>query len=406
MRVLKRQAVVRCLMRCIVSCLAWACASGAQSVWQPISPLPREKALLSVTYDGGLFVAAGDSGTVVTSPDGLQWVVRSTGTAAWLAEVTHGGSQFVAVGFSGAIITSPNGADWVVRNSGFSEFITSVAYGDSRFIALGWTSGAGNQWILSSPDGVAWNTVASVVFEEQLNGLTHGGGRFVGVGNCIIVLPDGGTWDVPLDPEDTDASLTSVAYGNGRYVAVGFAGQVRTSPDGSTWSRPSSGISRNLHGVTFGNNRFVAFGDSGAIFVSVDGTVWSPVSSGTALKLSSGTFGDGRFVAVGENGVIVTSPADPDAARPQSAVARSRMSRQSASYAGGILLVPVSPPAGHGTASLRMCAVSGETVFTGTVPVRGTTLLVQAGAVPAGIYVVSVSYGDGREPCRPVVVKE
>ena len=55
----------------------------------------------------GIFVAVGASGTILTSPDGITWTARTSGTTNILYGVTWSGTQFVAVGGSGTIVTSP-----------------------------------------------------------------------------------------------------------------------------------------------------------------------------------------------------------------------------------------------------------------------------------------------------------
>jgi hypothetical protein len=71
--------------------------------------------LYSITYGNNQFVAVGSSGTIRTSPDGVSWTVRTSGTndaldaLRVLYSITYGNNQFVAVGSSGTIRTSPDG---------------------------------------------------------------------------------------------------------------------------------------------------------------------------------------------------------------------------------------------------------------------------------------------------------
>jgi hypothetical protein len=71
-----------------------------------------------VTYGNGLFVAVGDGGAILTSPDGVTWTPRTSGTSNTLFGVTYGNGLFVAVGDGGAILTSPDGVNWTPRTSG------------------------------------------------------------------------------------------------------------------------------------------------------------------------------------------------------------------------------------------------------------------------------------------------
>jgi hypothetical protein len=60
-----------------------------------------------VTYGNGTFVAVGEGGTILTSPDGVSWTARTSGTSNWLDGVAYGNGLFVAVGDRGTILTSP-----------------------------------------------------------------------------------------------------------------------------------------------------------------------------------------------------------------------------------------------------------------------------------------------------------
>lgn len=77
-----------------------------QSKWDLIDPLPQVNTLNSVIYGNSLFVAVGNNGMILTSPDGTTWTIKNSGTTYLLSSVTYGNGQFVAVGDSGVILTS------------------------------------------------------------------------------------------------------------------------------------------------------------------------------------------------------------------------------------------------------------------------------------------------------------
>ena len=63
-------------------------------------------------------MAAGYNGTILTSPDGVTWTSRSSGTTLYLSAITYGAGQFVVVGYRGVILTG-NGTNlniWEQRN--------------------------------------------------------------------------------------------------------------------------------------------------------------------------------------------------------------------------------------------------------------------------------------------------
>ena len=157
-------------------------------------------------------------------------------------------------------------------------------------------TGAGG-WGLYDPAGRTGIIFYSVAF---------GNGRFVAVGDAgtIVYSSDGKSWQ----PAIGDASfgfLDGVGYGNGRFVAVGGDGTIVYSDDGISWQRVTdSGTSKYLVAVGYGNGRFVAVGET--IVYSDDGISWQRVTdSVTSDWLSGVSYGNGRFVAVGWEGTIV-----------------------------------------------------------------------------------------------------
>jgi len=75
-----------------------------------------------------MFVTVGDSGTILTSPDGTSWTKRTSGTSEYLFGVTYGNGLFVTVGNSGTIFTSTDGTSWTKRTSGTSKYLRGVTY--------------------------------------------------------------------------------------------------------------------------------------------------------------------------------------------------------------------------------------------------------------------------------------
>lgn len=89
-----------------------------------------------------------------------------------------------------------------------------------------------------------------------------------------------------------------IAFGNGRYVAVGFGGKTAVSLNGTVWQPGGSGLP-NLFDVTFGEGLFIAVAGDGRIFSSADGIDWSTRAETDGLM--SVAYGNGRFVAAGSS---------------------------------------------------------------------------------------------------------
>ena len=112
----------------------------------------------------------------------------------------------------------------------------------------------------------------------------------------------------------SDDDLTS---STGLFVTVGDNGIILTSSDGISWTKRTSGTTKNLYGVTYGNSTFVTVGDNATILTSSDGTTWTNTSTNKRTlryfskaetnNLYGVTYGDGLFVVVGGDATILTS---------------------------------------------------------------------------------------------------
>jgi hypothetical protein len=120
----------------------------------------------------------------------------------------------------------------------------------------------------------------------------------------LKVTPLGTTWTLHSPGFN---GLNGVTHGNGLFVAVGEGGTILTSRDGVSWTRRTSGGNTLLR-VARGKGLFVAVGGGGTILTSSDGVTWMPQASGTSNWLFGVTYGNGTFVAVGDWGTILTSP--------------------------------------------------------------------------------------------------
>ena len=274
-----------------------------------------------VTFGNGLYVAVGDFGRIVASPDGANWSAPESGTFNSLFGVTYGGGRFVAAGEFGEILTSPDGLSWTTRFAETFNTLKSVAYGDGIYVAVG-----DNAQIVRSTDGVAWEDVASGS-RYELFAVCHGNGRFVagGEGGFILTSTDGLNWVRRAVPPGSD-SINDITFAAGLFVAVGNQGGILTSADGITWSRQESGTSQNrqLFGIARNDSTFVVVGDTGLVLSSSNGTNWAEEVSGTAAHLYSASFGASGFLVVSYQGTVLTSSNGKDWVNP-SAITESNL---------------------------------------------------------------------------------
>jgi hypothetical protein len=170
-------------------------------------------------------------------------------------------------------MTSPDGINWTIRTSGANNSWESVIFGNGKFVAVS-SDGTGNR-IMTSTDGITWSicTGCSTGFDNQWQGVTYGNGLFVavsdsGTGNRVMTSPDGTTWTSRTSAVDN--GWQSVTYGNGLFVAVaantGTGNRIMTSPDGINWTIRKNPVETDFISVTYANGMFVAVGYNGSFY--------------------------------------------------------------------------------------------------------------------------------------------
>ena len=93
-------------------------------------------------------------------------------------------------------------------------------------------------------------------------------------------------------------SWRAVAYGNGRFVAVG-TGNAAYSTDGLNWTVTNTPGSSDWYGIAYGNGKFVAVGSNADDSIcSEDGISWTTGTLPDNGSWSDVAYGNGKFVAV------------------------------------------------------------------------------------------------------------
>jgi hypothetical protein len=160
-----------------------------------------------------------------------------------------------------------------------------------------------------APNNNSWTSIA------------YGNGLFVAIANTNTITPnkimtslDGVNWTLRTVPVENN--WVSICYGNGLFVAVANAGDDRriiTSSDGINWNSFLTGIVP-IESVVYGNGTFVAvanwptgtIGPASSIFASNDGILWNVVNS-VPRSFRSITYGNGLFYAITPDNIFTSS---------------------------------------------------------------------------------------------------
>jgi hypothetical protein len=132
-------------------------------VWSPNLLSVPTYDMFGVAYGGGVFVAVGEMGMAMVSPDGMAWsppfyIHPSCGVdPCHLNAVVFDSGKFIAVGDQlsmGAVFVSQNGLAWTGNVYGdVATSLVEVAGCNGRFVAV-----TGMTEYANSNDGIFWNT--------------------------------------------------------------------------------------------------------------------------------------------------------------------------------------------------------------------------------------------------------
>ena len=176
--------------------------------------------LRAVCANSNLFVVAGSSGAILTSPDARSWTRRTSGSTAILSGATEWPGGFLVSGQNGVLLSSTNGINWSSRSSGTSRWLWRVRWLSGRLVAVG---EAGT--VLTSTDGVVWSARSTVST----------------------------TW------------WNDVGWYSGWFCLVGDGGVVALSQDLLNWVEMPTSTTRNLYTVSAANDQWIVAGTGGAI---------------------------------------------------------------------------------------------------------------------------------------------
>ena len=125
----------------------------------------------------------------------------------------------------------------------------------------------------------------------------------------VLLKPNKTRASLGIDWTNTDIKFGttiaySVAYGDGKFVAVGFEGKASYSTDGISWTALPAGDDTGIKfgtsdaaSVTYNNGKFLVVGASGKASYSTDGINWTALPAGDDTGIKFGTSDDAIYVA-------------------------------------------------------------------------------------------------------------
>jgi hypothetical protein len=203
------------------------------------------------------------------------------------------------------ILRSADGLTWArSTNQGYNGFF-GVTVSPNAIVAVGFWGGTE-----VSADGINW-AFGLYGASVNLNAVAYGIGRYVAVGdNFSVSSPrgvmatstDGINWVAPrFFSPPTDAFVT-IAFGDGVFWAA-TPTRLYRSTSGTTLIPSVSGDGERI--LCFGNNRFVRVGNS--LMVNTNDIGWIPIPQPTVSTFNTLAFGAGMFVATAGRDVAISA---------------------------------------------------------------------------------------------------
>ena len=275
-----------------------AFATG-ELAWVKRAPLGMpEQPLKDIAYGQGRFVGVDSLASLWTSNTGLVWSFNK--------EVRGDAVRFQNGRFFVSDWTSADALVWekiriLAGGSRNFDARTATWMGD-RFFAAAYDFELKHSVFGTSNDGIEWRTASGPARFEPRTIATDGaiivvqGDDFSKLGSgapAAVVVSADGTWSLQAMGVQ-GFQFRDVAFGNGRFVAVGggreisSTGLVLASADGRSWQTVGS-APQTLRHVVFSGGQFVAVGDDATILTSVDGASWTRQISGLEFGASGGT---------------------------------------------------------------------------------------------------------------------
>jgi len=266
--------------------------------------------LWQVTLANGLYVAVGDNGRILTSDNGADWSIEAfTATnsipamnSSVLFCVGGNSNLLLAAGNSGSLVASPNLLLPVLDTNSNGSFTTNYA----SSLGVAW-------YALSAPAGTT-NDLAGVCTYSNRFYLVGGNGSIFSLSftnwnvltaNNLNRYLGGSNWTKLSSPSTNYLSGVTV-FTNGLVVS-GDQGTILTSPDGANWTRRISGTTNWLFRVQHATNLLVAVGENGSIFTSSNSVNWVSQHSGTSNWLNDAVMVSNTCFVVGNSGSVLAS---------------------------------------------------------------------------------------------------
>lgn len=264
----------------------------------------------NVLYDiiyGNKKIIAITERKVVVSENGNTWqeyTVFPSATGTWAGSIAYSKklNLYVVARREKSLWTSQDGINWTELQNVSSQRLSRVIYSEEQelFVAIG-----DAMVIMISENGVVWEQVSSGVTHSP-SSIAYGNGKFVASYQYyaslqnhygVLISTNGREWeDYPVSEH-----ITTICFANNLFVSFGFVGnsKIYTSSDGINWKEADIDLENSMSCCIFFNNAYLCAGLIGVVVQSFEKDVENIIDKLTAN--TDMTFG----LAQGKNNILV-----------------------------------------------------------------------------------------------------
>lgn len=219
----------------------------------------------AVAYGAGLYVAVGNGGIVYTSPDGITWTSRTSGTVTNLTGIAWSGAEFIAIS-STVAIRSTDGMSW---SSAGTNGGVRMCYSGGVFIVFNGStiirvSTTGEEWInntIATADSMMCTSTGAMVYGSTNSMgyiITSSGIKTIGINAAYVIATVAEITDIIyFTVYDRFYYVTAPLYNQ----TIGGLNTYNTEPNAPAGTTPYSSTFKSSPyvptGVKIGSNTYI-----------------------------------------------------------------------------------------------------------------------------------------------------
>jgi hypothetical protein len=254
--------------------------------WTNVGDLPDFELDPKLAFGMGMFVAAGKKDGVATSqicysPDGRSWSTANFPAGVpQIRDVASSASGFVALGDSGAVLNSPDGINWSFSTVSGNPNFAHLTHNGSVWMAVSTkVASANDETVWTSINGISWSQQGDLGFDVHdlagKAGKLYASGWYGGIKSSA---DNGVSWQAASTPGTTRWSTGQIAISpDGTFLVTakamdesGAPQALLVSANGTEWTRSSAGttFAWDSYALVAGFGRFLTSADGGIVRTS------------------------------------------------------------------------------------------------------------------------------------------